>query len=103
MAAPRAYWKGYLKLSLVTCPVALYPASRQSEKTHSAVVAVRRRSPSVTDVRRGVGVRGRRHIVAIGWGVVRIGHRVPISTVIPSVPHPFTRGDLNACITYSRH
>ena len=23
MAAPRAYWKGYLKLSLVTCPVAL--------------------------------------------------------------------------------
>jgi DNA end-binding protein Ku len=27
MAAGRAYWKGYLKLSLVTCPVALYPAS----------------------------------------------------------------------------
>jgi Ku protein len=34
MAAPRAYWKGYRKLSLVTCPVALYPASSQSEKTH---------------------------------------------------------------------
>ena len=34
MAAPRAYWKGYLQLSLVTCPVALYPASSQSEKTH---------------------------------------------------------------------
>lgn len=33
VAAPRAYWKGYLKLSLVTCPVALYPASSQSEKT----------------------------------------------------------------------
>ncbi len=33
MAAPRAYWKGSLKLSLVTCPVALYPASSQSEKT----------------------------------------------------------------------
>ena len=33
MAARRAYWKGYLKLSLVTCPVALYPASSQSEKT----------------------------------------------------------------------
>lgn len=32
MAARRAYWKG--KLSLVTCPVALYPASSQSEKTH---------------------------------------------------------------------
>jgi DNA end-binding protein Ku len=32
--APRAYWKGSLKLSLVTCPVALYPASTQAEKTH---------------------------------------------------------------------
>jgi DNA end-binding protein Ku len=26
--------RGYLKLSLVTCPVALYPASSQAEKTH---------------------------------------------------------------------
>ena len=33
-AARRAYWKGYLKLSLVNCPVALYPASSQAEKTH---------------------------------------------------------------------
>jgi len=33
-AARRAYWKGYVKLSLVTCPVALYPASSQAEKTH---------------------------------------------------------------------
>jgi DNA end-binding protein Ku len=32
--APRAYWKGYLKLSLVTCPIALYPASSQADKTH---------------------------------------------------------------------
>jgi DNA end-binding protein Ku len=31
---PRAYWKGYLRLSLVTCPVELYPATSQSEKTH---------------------------------------------------------------------
>src|SRR6201995_5097731 len=31
--APRAYWKGSLKLSLVTCPIALYPASTQAEKT----------------------------------------------------------------------
>ena len=30
----RPYWKGYLKLSLVSCPVALYPASTQAEKTH---------------------------------------------------------------------
>jgi DNA end-binding protein Ku len=32
--APRAYWKGSLKLSLVTCPIALYPASTHTEKTH---------------------------------------------------------------------
>jgi DNA end-binding protein Ku len=31
--APRAYWKGFLKLSLVSCPVALYPASTAAEKT----------------------------------------------------------------------
>jgi len=31
--APRAYWKGSLKLSLVSCPVALYPASTSAEKT----------------------------------------------------------------------
>src|SRR4030081_2930105 len=33
MAAPRAYWKGSLKLSLVSCPVMLYPASTTVEKT----------------------------------------------------------------------
>ncbi|MBI5129233.1 MAG: Ku protein [Rhodopseudomonas palustris] len=33
MAPPRAYWKGSLKLSLVSCPVALYPASTSVEKT----------------------------------------------------------------------
>jgi DNA end-binding protein Ku len=32
--APRAYWKGSLKLSLVSCPVALYPAITSVEKTH---------------------------------------------------------------------
>jgi len=30
--APRAYWKGYLKLSLVSCPIALYPASSSAER-----------------------------------------------------------------------
>ena len=30
--APRANWKGYLKLSLVSCPVALFPAASSSEK-----------------------------------------------------------------------
>lgn len=30
--APRAYWKGYLKLSLVSCPIAIYPATTGREK-----------------------------------------------------------------------
>src|SRR5215216_1218629 len=32
MAAPRANGKGYLRLSLVSCPVAVYPATSESEK-----------------------------------------------------------------------
>jgi DNA end-binding protein Ku len=32
--AARAYWKGSLKLSLVSCPVLLYPATTSIEKTH---------------------------------------------------------------------
>jgi DNA end-binding protein Ku len=30
--APRANWKGFLRLSLVTCPVALYPATSDADK-----------------------------------------------------------------------
>ena len=30
--APRANWKGFLRLSLVTCPVALYSAASDTEK-----------------------------------------------------------------------
>jgi DNA end-binding protein Ku len=30
--APRSYWKGYLKLSLVSCPIALSPATSFSER-----------------------------------------------------------------------
>jgi DNA end-binding protein Ku len=32
VAASRPYWKGYLKLSLVSCPIALYTASSSSER-----------------------------------------------------------------------
>lgn len=32
MSASRAYWKGYLKLSFVSCPVALYPATSAAER-----------------------------------------------------------------------
>ena len=57
--APRAYWKGYLRLSLVTCPIELFPATSQSEKTHFHQIntqtghrlflepAARRRRPSL--------------------------------------------------------
>jgi non-homologous end joining protein Ku len=27
MAAARANWKGYLRLSLISCPIALFPAT----------------------------------------------------------------------------
>jgi DNA end-binding protein Ku len=30
--APRAYWKGYLRLSLVQCPISLYPAATERDK-----------------------------------------------------------------------
>jgi DNA end-binding protein Ku len=30
--AARPYWKGYLKLSLVSCPIALYSATSGSER-----------------------------------------------------------------------
>jgi DNA end-binding protein Ku len=32
MAPPRPYWKGYLKLSLVSCPVALYTATSSGDR-----------------------------------------------------------------------
>ena len=32
MAAVRPYWKGYLKLSLVSCPIALYTGTSSTER-----------------------------------------------------------------------
>jgi non-homologous end joining protein Ku len=37
--AARANWKGYLRLSLVSCPVALFPATTESEKIRTAGLA----------------------------------------------------------------
>jgi non-homologous end joining protein Ku len=39
--APRAYWKGYLKLSLVSCPVALYPAPSEKGLASIALGRIR--------------------------------------------------------------
>jgi DNA end-binding protein Ku len=32
VAAARPYWKGYLKLALVSCPIAVYPGTSSSER-----------------------------------------------------------------------
>src|SRR5947207_3067689 len=40
MVATRAYWKGYLKLSLVSCPVQLFPASSTAEKDRVALARI---------------------------------------------------------------
>ena len=32
MAPTRPFWKGYLKLSLVSCPIALYPGTSSTER-----------------------------------------------------------------------
>ncbi len=32
MALARPFWKGYLKLSLVSCPIAMFPASSSGER-----------------------------------------------------------------------
>ena len=34
MATTRPYWKGYLRLSLVTTPILVYPAASETEKIH---------------------------------------------------------------------
>jgi non-homologous end joining protein Ku len=39
--APRAYWKGYLKLSLVSCPIALFPVTSEREKFSAAQALAR--------------------------------------------------------------
>lgn len=54
--APRPNWKGYLKLSLVSCPVALFPATTTSERV------------SFRTLNRHTGNRVRRQFVDDGSG-----------------------------------
>lgn len=54
--APRAYWKVYLRLSLVSCPVSLFPATSESEKV------------SFHQINRQTGNRIRYHKVDEGTG-----------------------------------
>lgn len=46
--APRAFWKGYLKLSLVTCPVAMTPAISQEDKVRFRTLNSRTGNPVVS-------------------------------------------------------
>ena len=46
--APRAFWKGYLKLSLVTCPVAMSPAISQEDKVRFRTLNGRTGNPVVS-------------------------------------------------------
>src|SRR5215467_6235496 len=55
--APRPLWKGYLKLSLVSCPIALYPAINAAERV------------SFRQVNRATGHRLRHQLVDAVTGV----------------------------------
>ena len=46
--APRPFWKGYLKLSLVTCPVAMSPALSESARVRFRTVNRRTGNPVVS-------------------------------------------------------
>ncbi|AZB54708.1 Ku protein [Cereibacter sphaeroides] len=46
--APRNYWKGYLKLSLVTCPVTLMPATSEAERVRFRTLNGRTGHPVVS-------------------------------------------------------
>jgi non-homologous end joining protein Ku len=56
--APRPYWKGYLKLSLISCPIALYAAIEASERV------------SFRQVNRATGNRLRQQLVDSVTGTV---------------------------------
>src|SRR3954451_79096 len=60
--APRAHWKGFLKLSLVSCPIALYPATSAAEKV------------SFRQVNRETGNRLRQQLVDTITGEVVASH-----------------------------
>src|SRR5436190_19417591 len=68
--APRPYWKGYLKLSFVSCPIALYPAVDASERVSFRQVnraTGNRLRQQLVDAVTGEGVES--HDKARGYGV----------------------------------
>ncbi len=61
--APRSHWRGYLKLSLVSCPISLYPAISAAERV------------SFRQVNRETGNRLRQQLVDTGTGEVVGSHQ----------------------------
>ncbi len=90
--ATRPYWKGYLRLSLVTCPVVLFPASSQSEKIHFHQINRKtgnRLRQKMVDERTGKVVdkqdKGRGYELSKGKYVeVEATHTVDIDTLVPA-------------------
>jgi hypothetical protein len=47
--SPRPYWKGYLKLSLVSCPISVYAACSSSERIFLSADQPQDRQPAAPD------------------------------------------------------
>src|SRR3979411_2498161 len=58
--APRAYWKGYLKLSLVSCPIQVFPAISEREKIKFHQIS--RKAVSDEDIVKGYEVGKGRYV-----------------------------------------
>jgi DNA end-binding protein Ku len=100
--APRAYWKGYLKLSLVSCPIALNPAASSSERVSFRQInkqtGHRLRQQLVDDVTRepvDAADRGRGYEVAKGEFIpiedeelealeIESNHTIEIDSFVPA-------------------
>ena len=99
--APRPNWKGYLKLSLVSCPVALYSATSTSERVrfhiinrktgnrvHNVVVDAETEKPVEDEDRvKGYEVRKGEHILVEDEELEQVAlestHTIEIESFIP--------------------
>jgi DNA end-binding protein Ku len=104
---PRAYWKGYLRLSLVTCPIELFPAATQAEKTHFHQINTRtghRLRQQMVDEQTGQVIdakhKGRGYELSKGHYVpidddelkaveIESTHTVDITSFVPTVDKPY--------------
>ena len=80
--APRANWKGFLRLSLVTCPVALYPATSDTEKV------------SFNQINRKTGHRIKYAKVDADTGCVTVGRYTAAQDVGTAIHPSYVEGQL---------